>query len=61
MNKWLYDIIKDNKCIGYSGDETFNTKEQAIRDAKEYIDQELTTKYGGTNNDYEITCYQAFC
>lgn len=59
MNNWIYDIMNGSKCIAYSGDDTFSSKEEAIQDAKNYIDQELKTEYNLKN--LEIMAYQAFC
>ena len=58
-DKWCYDIILNGVVVGNQGDETFDTKEEAVIDANEYIELALCNEYNVSGDDFEIEYYQA--
>lgn len=54
---YIYDIYLDGKCIGNSGDETFDTKEEARADADDYIISWLERIYHRSARDFEVDIY----
>ncbi len=57
--KWLYDITLDGDYVGDQGDAEFDTKDEAIEDAKDFIHNALLKEYKRENKDFSIECYQA--
>ena len=57
--KWLYDIFLNDCIVGNQGDEEFDTKEQAIVDANDYIENALANEYGCNGDDFVVDYYQA--
>lgn len=55
---WIYDILLDNKTVGYSGDLEFDNKEEAQADADDYIISELEKEYNRRPKDFKVICYQ---
>ena len=58
---YLYDVYLDNKCVGNQGDGSFNTENDAIEDAKDFIHNDLLKEFKRPSKDFSIECYQAFC
>lgn len=58
-DKWLYDIFLDDNCVGDQGDEVFNTKDEAITDANEFIKQALAKEYNRSIDAFRVEYYQA--
>ena len=60
-DKWIYDIFLDDSdvAIANSGDEIFDTKEEALADAHDYILSYLADEYKRQANEFEIQIYQA--
>ena len=56
-DKYLYDIILDGHLVGYQGDESFDTKDEAREDAEDYIRMELMEEYNRPFDDFKIECY----
>ena len=51
--KYIYDICLNGQLIGDSGDEIFDTKEEAMLDAKDYA-EDLASDYGCSVIDLKI-------
>lgn len=58
--KYLYDIVLDEKCIVNSGDLDFYTKEEAQEDADDYIISELSNEYKRKVSDFKVLIYKKF-
>lgn len=56
--KYIYDICLNGQLIGDSGDEIFDTKEEARSDAKDYA-EDLATDYDCSVSDLEICVFEA--
>ena len=57
--KWLYDIFLDDCIVGNQGDEEFDTKEEAVVDANDYIENGLTKFYEANADKFKVEYYQA--
>lgn len=57
--KWLYDIFLDDCIVGNQGDYEFDTKEEAVIDANDYIENTLVSEYERNGDDFEVQYYQA--
>jgi len=58
-DKWLYDIYLNGHIVGNQGDEAFDTREDAIIDANQYIEEALCKEYNANGDDFEVEYYQA--
>lgn len=56
-NEWFYDIALNGQTVGFNGDSTFNSKDAAIIDAREYITMELSHEYNEKPENFRIYCY----
>ena len=57
--KYIYDIIcPDGTVAGNSGDEIFDTKEEALADAHDYIISYLAEECDVKPKDFDIEIYE---
>ena len=56
--KWNYNIWLDDDCVATSGDEDFNSWEEAHDDATKYIKNNLLNDLLIDEEDYIIECYE---
>jgi len=56
--KYIYDICLHGELVGDSGDEIFDTKEEARADARDYA-EDLATDYDCSVSDLEICVFEA--
>ena len=56
--KYIYDICLNGRLIGDSGDEIFDTKEEARADARDYA-EDLASDYDCSVSDLEICVFEA--
>ena len=57
--KYIYDIIcPDGTMAGDSGDEIFDTKDEALADAHDYIISYLAEEYDVKPKDFDINIYE---
>lgn len=59
-NKWIYDIFMKGSgfLVGTQGDYEFYTKEEAEKDAKDYIANGLIELYDREEKDFRIECHK---
>ena len=61
---YIYDIVldklKDGACVGNSGDEIFDTKEEALADADDYILSHLADEYKARPSEFNVVIYEPF-
>ena len=61
MDEFIYDIYLDGfGTVGNSGDEIFDTEDEARADAHDYIISYLADEYKCTPKDFEIYIYKNF-
>lgn len=56
--KWLYDIFLDDRFIGDQGDGEFDTVDDAVNDANDYIEF-LAREYERNESEFDVSVYQA--
>ena len=56
---WSYDISCEDMgiCVADSNDQEFETKEEALADAHDYIISELSDEYEMDVSSFNVTCY----
>ena len=61
MKRWVYDIYLDDletgNLVGDNGEEDFETKEEAEKDAKLFITRHLCEEYNRNENEFRIKYY----
>ena len=57
--KYIYDISLNEVTVGDSGDEIFDTENEALADAHDYIISYLADEYKKQANEFEIQIYEA--
>lgn len=56
---YIYDIFLDDFLVGDSGDEIFDTEEEARADADDYIISLLEDEHERNYKDFEIVIYES--
>ena len=59
MDKWIYDILLNDKCVMNSGDDIFSTEDEAKADAGYLIKDYLVDEYGADPSAFEVCTYCA--
>lgn len=58
---WLYDIYLDKldsgNLVGDNGEMSFKTKEEALKDANDYI-EDLAKEYNSDSSEFRIVFYK---
>lgn len=57
--KYIYDIFLNEVMVGDSGDEIFDTENEALADAHDYIISYLADEFKKQANEFEIQIYEA--
>ena len=57
--KYIYDIYLDDALVGDSGDEIFDTEEEAKADADDYIISTLEDEHEKGYKDFEVVIYES--
>lgn len=56
---YIYDILLNDFCVGDSGDEIFDTKEEAKADADDYIISYLADEHKVKPKDFKVVIYES--
>ena len=59
MDKWIYEILLNDKVVFNSGDEIFKSEEKAKADAEYCINDYLVDEYGIEPSAFEVCTYCA--